>query len=113
VSAAEPRPSFARRLATAPIRFYRRFLSPLKPPMCRFSPTCSEYARVAIEAHGILKGTGLAAWRVLRCNPLCRGGYDPVPGTDPRGPSGARGGAEPGSRSAVEPEAERRENPRR
>lgn len=68
-----------RRLATAPIRFYRRFLSPLKPPMCRFDPTCSAYAQEAIEAHGILRGAGLALWRILRCNPLCRGGHDPVP----------------------------------
>lgn len=68
-----------RRLATAPIRFYRRFLSPLKPAMCRFYPTCSAYAHEAIETHGLLRGTGLALWRILRCNPLCRGGNDPVP----------------------------------
>ena len=71
--------SFARSLATAPIRFYRRFLSRLKPPMCRFDPTCSEYALVAIETHGIVRGTLLGAWRILRCNPFCQGGYDPVP----------------------------------
>ena len=68
-----------RRLATLPIRFYRRFLSPLKPPMCRFSPTCSQYAVEAIEAHGILRGGAYAVWRIMRCHPFCRGGYDPVP----------------------------------
>lgn len=70
---------FLRRLATLPIRFYRRFLSPLKPPMCRFSPTCSQYAVEAIEAHGILRGGAYAAWRILRCHPFCQGGHDPVP----------------------------------
>ena len=68
-----------RRIATLPIRFYRRFLSPLKPPMCRFSPTCSQYAIEAIERHGILRGSGLAVWRILRCHPFCKGGHDPVP----------------------------------
>jgi putative membrane protein insertion efficiency factor len=68
-----------RRIYTAPIRFYRRFLSPLKPPMCRFHPTCSAYAQEAVETHGIPRGTLLALWRVLRCNPLCQGGHDPVP----------------------------------
>ena len=59
---------------------YRRVISPLLPPMCRFEPTCSAYARDALLAHGALKGTVLAAWRVLRCNPLNKGGlYDPVP----------------------------------
>jgi putative membrane protein insertion efficiency factor len=74
--------SFARRLATLPIRLYRRFLSPLKPPMCRFAPTCSAYAVEAIETHGLARGLALAVWRILRCNPLCKGGFDPVP---PRG----------------------------
>lgn len=69
----------ARSLAAAPLRFYRRFLSPLKPPMCRFSPTCSQYAIEAIEAHGILRGSGLALWRIARCQPFCKGGHDPVP----------------------------------
>lgn len=68
-----------RRALTFPIRLYQRFLSPLKPPMCRFSPTCSQYAVEAIEMHGFLRGLVLALWRVLRCNPLVRGGYDPVP----------------------------------
>jgi hypothetical protein len=74
-----------RRIFTAPIRFYRRFLSPLKPPMCRFHPTCSAYAQEAIEVHGIPRGALLASWRILRCNPLCKSGHDPVP--RPRGHS--------------------------
>ena len=68
-----------RRAATLPIRFYRRFLSPLKPPMCRFSPTCSQYAVEAIERHGIVRGSCYAVWRIARCHPFCEGGYDPVP----------------------------------
>ncbi len=71
--------SLARRIATAPLRFYRRFLSPLKPPMCRFSPTCSQYAIEALEVHGLVRGPMLATWRLLRCQPFARGGYDPVP----------------------------------
>lgn len=70
---------FLRRLATWPIRFYQRYISPLKPPMCRFSPTCSQYAVEAVEAHGILRGGAYAVWRILRCHPFCRGGHDPVP----------------------------------
>ena len=70
---------FVRYVATLPLRFYRRFLSPLKPPMCRFSPTCSQYAIEALERHGIFRGSGLAIWRILRCHPFCRGGHDPVP----------------------------------
>lgn len=70
----------ARVLATAPIRFYRRFLSPLKgAPSCRFYPTCSAYAIEAIEVHGVLKGSYLAVRRVLKCHPLHPGGIDPVP----------------------------------
>ena len=61
------------------VRFYRKAISPLKVPCCRFSPTCSKYAIEAIEVHGAVKGLGLAIWRVLRCNPFCKGGYDPVP----------------------------------
>jgi putative membrane protein insertion efficiency factor len=72
-----------RRACTLPLRIYQRWLSPLKPPMCRFAPTCSQYAVEAIELHGILRGVGLATWRILRCHPLCKGGYDPVPGSDP------------------------------
>ena len=68
-----------RALFTLPIVLYRRFLSPLKPPMCRFHPTCSAYAQEAILVHGVLKGTALAVWRILRCQPFAQGGLDPVP----------------------------------
>ena len=61
------------------IRFYQRHISSRTPPTCRFSPTCSAYAIEAIQKHGALFGTALAVWRVLRCNPFCHGGYDPVP----------------------------------
>jgi putative membrane protein insertion efficiency factor len=71
--------SWLRRLATLPIRAYQRFLSPILPATCRFRPTCSQYAVEALERRGILLGTLLAIWRLLRCNPLCKGGYDPVP----------------------------------
>ncbi len=67
------------RLAALPIRFYRRFLSPWKPATCRFRPTCSAYAVEALELHGLLRGTRLAAWRILRCQPFARSGWDPVP----------------------------------
>jgi putative membrane protein insertion efficiency factor len=60
------------------LRGYKRLLSPLLPPSCRFVPTCSEYAMDAIEKHGVAKGLARAAWRLVRCNPLCRGGLDPV-----------------------------------
>lgn len=62
-----------------PVRLYRKFLSPLKPPCCRFTPSCSAYAIEAVQEWGIIAGAALAVWRVLRCNPFSRGGYDPVP----------------------------------
>lgn len=58
------------------IEFYRRFISPLTPPSCRFYPTCSEYAILAIRKYGPLKGFLKALWRVLRCNPFSKGGID-------------------------------------
>jgi uncharacterized protein len=61
------------------IRFYQRRISPWLPPMCRFTPTCSEYAAQALEVHGFWPGTWLALKRIVRCQPLCRGGHDPVP----------------------------------
>lgn len=67
-------------LAILLIKFYRRFISPLKrKPCCRFTPTCSAYALEAFQKRGFLVGLILTVWRVLRCNPFCRGGYDPVP----------------------------------
>jgi len=61
------------------VRFYQRNLSPLHPACCRFTPTCSQYALEAIQKYGALKGGFLALRRILRCNPLFKGGYDPVP----------------------------------
>ena len=62
------------------IRFYQRYLSGLKAgPTCKYYPTCSHYAIEAIQKHGPAKGTLLAGWRILRCNPFSKGGYDPVP----------------------------------
>lgn len=60
------------------IKFYRLFLSPLKPPSCRFVPTCSEYALTAIEKYGVARGSLMAIRRILRCHPFNPGGYDPV-----------------------------------
>ncbi|MBE6549103.1 MAG: membrane protein insertion efficiency factor YidD [Ruminococcaceae bacterium] len=62
------------------IRLYQKFLSPLKRnPCCRFTPTCSAYALEAFMKRGFFVGFGLTVWRILRCNPFCAGGYDPVP----------------------------------
>ena len=62
------------------IKFYRKYLSGLKAaPTCKFIPTCSEYALEAIEKYGVFKGGILSVWRILRCNPFSKGGYDPVP----------------------------------
>ncbi|MBE6698048.1 MAG: membrane protein insertion efficiency factor YidD [Ruminococcaceae bacterium] len=64
------------------IRFYQKFISPLKPhPTCRFTPTCSAYALEAYTHRGFVVASLLTAWRILRCNPLCPAGYDPVPMT--------------------------------
>ncbi len=62
----------------AALRFYKRAVSPLLPPACRYTPTCSEYAVEAVARHGVLRGSGMAAKRVLSCHPFARGGYDPV-----------------------------------
>ena len=67
-----------KKLFLALIRFYRRNISPLTPPSCRFTPTCSAYAYEAIEKYGALKGGFLALKRILRCHPFHKGGYDPV-----------------------------------
>ena len=66
-------------LLILPIRFYRGYISPLTPPSCRFTPTCSQYAIEAFSKRGFFVGFFLTVWRILRCNPFCRGGYDPVP----------------------------------
>jgi putative membrane protein insertion efficiency factor len=67
-------------LCIALIKFYRKYLSRLKSnPTCRFTPTCSAYALEAYRKRGFIVGTILTVWRILRCNPFCAGGYDPVP----------------------------------
>jgi putative membrane protein insertion efficiency factor len=66
-------------LAPVLLKFYKSLISPLLPASCRYVPTCSEYAAEAVVRHGFFQGAALAVWRVLRCNPLARGGYDPVP----------------------------------
>lgn len=70
--------SLAARVFVAPIRAYQRVLSPVLPARCKYHPTCSEYAVQAVEAFGILRGSALGTWRLLRCNPWSHGGYDPV-----------------------------------
>ena len=67
-----------KKIAILMINFYRLFISPLKPPTCRFMPTCSEYALQAIEKYGIIRGGSMAIRRILRCHPFHPGGYDPV-----------------------------------
>lgn len=66
------------------VRFYQRFISPLKPPTCRFYPTCSHYAVEALERHGAFWGSYLAVKRILKCHPLHPGGLDPVPLETPK-----------------------------
>lgn len=61
------------------LKLYKRFISPLLPPMCRFEPTCSVYAMEAFQKYGVIKGTWLTFKRLLRCQPLHPGGWDPVP----------------------------------
>ena len=68
-----------RAAAKALLKIYKYLVSPLLPPACRFVPSCSEYAAEAVARHGCARGALLACWRLLRCNPLARGGYDPVP----------------------------------
>jgi putative membrane protein insertion efficiency factor len=67
-----------RTIASAPVRFYQRAISPGIPARCKYHPSCSEYAVQSIRTYGVLRGLVLAAWRLLRCNPFSHGGYDPV-----------------------------------
>ncbi|MFV0426641.1 MAG: membrane protein insertion efficiency factor YidD [Beutenbergiaceae bacterium] len=73
------RPSVAARMLTGCVRGYQLIVSPWFAPTCRYYPSCSAYAITALRTHGAVKGTGLALWRVLRCNPWSRGGVDHVP----------------------------------
>jgi len=81
----------ARMLVVSPIVIYQRLISPALPRRCKYEPTCSRYALDAIREYGILRGLVLAGWRLLRCNPLSHGGYDPV-GAQRVFRAGARGG---------------------
>lgn len=66
-------------IAAGVVVMYQRLVSPLLPQACRFAPTCSEYTRVVLVEHGLVRGLALAAWRIARCHPLHRGGWDPPP----------------------------------
>ena len=68
-----------KKILIAAIRFYQKFISPLKKPCCKYIPTCSEYAIISIKRFGVLRGGFMALWRILRCNRFFKGGYDPVP----------------------------------
>jgi putative membrane protein insertion efficiency factor len=68
-----------KRPVLALIRFYQQAVSPRLGPNCRFQPTCSQYAYDAVDSYGVLRGAAMAAWRILRCNPLNDGGFEPVP----------------------------------
>ena len=83
--------SFAARVLIGAVNFYRRFISPWFPPCCRFTPSCSAYAIEALKKHGFWIGSCLTVWRLLRCHPFCRGGYDPVP--DKKAKSASSGNA--------------------
>ncbi len=71
--------NLAARLLHAGVRLYQRALSPMLGGQCRFEPSCSHYALACIERHGARRGFTLAVWRILRCQPLCKGGFDPPP----------------------------------
>jgi putative membrane protein insertion efficiency factor len=71
--------TLATRIAVESLRAYQLLISPLLPSTCRFAPTCSEYARLALVEHGLMRGAALALWRFARCHPLHPGGFDPPP----------------------------------
>lgn len=68
-----------KKVLIAAIKFYQRYISPMKGAKCLYIPTCSQYGLEAIQKHGAFKGSILAIWRILRCNPFSKGGVDPVP----------------------------------
>lgn len=67
-----------KKLLISLIKFYRKRISPMSPPKCKYVPTCSQYALEVIEKYGAIKGSIMACWRILRCNPFSKGGFDPV-----------------------------------
>ena len=73
-----------RQAASICLRLYKGAISPFLPVACRYVPSCSEYTAEAVARHGLLSGSALGLWRLLRCNPFARGGYDPVPEKKPR-----------------------------
>jgi len=84
-----------RSIVISVIRFYQRGISPFTPAACRYRPTCSEYARLAVERHGLGRGVWLAVRRIGRCHPWGGSGLDPVPPAEPRDRSGSRDDAPP------------------
>lgn len=84
-----------KRVMIAIVRWYQKSISPYKPPCCRFTPTCSAYAIEAFEKRGFFMGLLLSVWRILRCNPFCKGGYDPVPERGFRNPKNRKKAEEP------------------
>jgi len=81
------------RFLKIPIYGWRRLVVPCLPPACRFYPSCSAYALEALDRHPWYRALGLILWRIVRCNPFCRGGYDPVPLADDRCPDHPHGKA--------------------
>jgi putative membrane protein insertion efficiency factor len=73
-----PAPNLGAAALIGLIKLYRRFISPYTMPSCKYTPTCSRYAMDAVRRYGVFKGSWLATWRILRCNPFARGGYDPL-----------------------------------
>ena len=71
--------SYMKKILIAMIRFYQKYISPYNGTKCPYIPSCSQYGLEAIEKYGVIKGGLLAVWRILRCNPFSKGGYDPVP----------------------------------
>ncbi len=89
------------RLVVLALRGYQRYISPMTPPTCRYYPSCSQYAVIAVQRHGLLRGAALATWRLLRCNPWSAGGVDDVPERAPRGHHHVHVGGATASSSAV------------